>query len=401
MRTPHTSTKDHVIPALTETPTGALSDDDEAFSSSRSDKGKARAVDPPLHSSSTAGAPSSSSRTLSPDSHLPSTTAAEDTDEAEEDDNDDDEDHCLICHTSPFNDRTVLPHCLHSQFCLSCIVRWVQIRRCCPLCLASVGEYVIHAVRGDADYLRFHLPPAPLNSASSTASASTSHPTTAGGSVVDRAAIVSRVQRARAHRDRNPPPDPTQTLEFRKYIYQHTLYAAHVGSNRHTNYRPCPNPSQIRQNGEIQRRITLFLRRELSIWPEVDAEFLTQYILSLVKVFRISDDETVRLVGEFVGAKVARHLLHELECWLRSGKQQLRFYDQSPLLQYPPRSGGRRRKSRDEVGEVGESNLASEETASAAARRTDVAKRRERLLVKLESEKRRLSFAAGACADLT
>ncbi|CDR99534.1 hypothetical protein, partial [Sporisorium scitamineum] len=36
---------------------------------------------------------------------------------------------CLICHTSPISDRTVLPQCLHSQFCFTCILRWIHIKR--------------------------------------------------------------------------------------------------------------------------------------------------------------------------------------------------------------------------------------------------------------------------------
>ncbi|SPO27245.1 uncharacterized protein UTRI_10362 [Ustilago trichophora] len=400
MRTPHTSTKNHVIPALTETPacSGVFldNDDDEGLlsdSNGHSDKGKGKTRAMDLHLRSPSTAASASYRAFSPDSDITTsaaTAAAAINEKEEQEDNNNDNDHCLICHSFPLNDQTVLPNCLHSQFCFGCIVRWVQIRRCCPLCLASVGEYVIHAVRGDADYLRFHLPPAPLDFVSSTASTSHIGAGATDGDTVNRAALVSRVQRARVQRQRNTSSHPTEALEFRKRIYQHTLYAAHVGSNRHTLYRTCPNPIQIRQSGEIQRRIALFLRRELSIWPEVDGEFLTQYICSLLQVFRVSDEETVRLVSEFLGARVGRHLLHELECWLRSGKQQLRFYDESPLLQYPPPSESRRRTSRDQVEQVGESSRTPQETATAADRRTEVAHRRKRLLVKLESEKRRV-----------
>lgn len=245
---------------------------------------------------------------------------------------------CLICHTSPISDRTVLPQCLHSQFCFACILRWIGIKRKCPLCQCAIGDHVIHAIRNDNDYVRYHLPP-PLSTRS--ASSSSAAPIT----VVDRSRITAQVQRvrnSRSHRrtaSSSGEDDFAHALARRSEIYRLGLYAAHVGSNRHTNYRACPTPAQIRHSvscaqNDMARRITTFVRRELLVWPHLDVDFLTNYILSLLQVFGICQDETVRLVGEFLGERTARHLLHELECFLRSGKRELRFYDTSPWLQY-------------------------------------------------------------------
>lgn len=277
----------------------------------------------------------------------------------------DDQPWCLICHTTPIQDPTVLPKCLHSQFCFVCIVRWMSIKRSCPLCLAEVGEYVIHAVREDDDFVRWYLPPPPLASSTCT-------PTTPGGgssnsSVSQRRDMVRQVQRARMQRSTAQHDEASaRTLAFRAHIYRHLLYAHHVGSNPHTGYTSCPTPLQIRQslphaNGaDIVRRITTFLRRELTLFPHVDVEWVTRYIVSLCQVWRVGDDEMVRCVGEFVGGEArARHLLHELECWLRSARRELRFWDASPLLQYGEGVGaGRRRMGRrDELGQGGDARV--------------------------------------------
>ncbi|SJX62673.1 uncharacterized protein SRS1_16570 [Sporisorium reilianum f. sp. reilianum] len=268
---------------------------------------------------------------------------------------------CLICHTSPIDDRTVLPQCLHAQFCFACILRWIGIKRKCPLCQSAIGDYVIHAVRADDDYVRYHLPP------------------TLSTTTTDRRDITTQVQHARTHRRTYD-----STLARRKRIYRLGLYAAHVGANRHTHYRACPTPAHIRRAAthpdatDLVRRITAFVRRELHVWPHVDVEFVTRYVLSLLQVFGVSDDETVRLVGEFLGEREARHLMHELECFLRSGKRDVRAYDESKWLQYREW----KRERREEV------DREEEETSV----REEVAKRRSVLLDRLESE--RALFAA-------
>ncbi|KIS66205.1 uncharacterized protein UMAG_05940 [Mycosarcoma maydis] len=244
----------------------------------------------------------------------------------------DDDRWCVICHTVPMVDAAVLPNCLHSQFCFSCIVRWSTIKRTCPLCLCSMGEYVIHSVRADDDFVRYYLPPVSLDACSIR-----SGPTNVGARAsAERRTIVSQVQRARSQRSRNRSQP---TLAFRAHVYRHALYAAHVGSNHHTGYTACPCPSAIRADvrigGSIVARITTFLTRELELFAHVDIEFVTNYLIGLLQVHRIGDDELVECVATFVGGEhKAKHLLHELESWLRSGRTELRYWDSSPWLQY-------------------------------------------------------------------
>lgn len=385
------SKQHHVNTAsLRATPTTAGDDSDVEHSPTHRDKGKARALDTPVLDAS-----ASTSRSASPvGGRSPASEHAASANGVEVDEDADDETWCLICHTTPIVDRTVLPRCLHSQFCFACILRWISIKRRCPLCVTDIGNHVIHAIREDDDYVRYHLPPvAPTSSA------------TQG----DRTGLVRQVQRARAHRHRphhqHTTPDSDTALAFRTHIYRHHLYASHVGSNRHTHYRPAPTPAQVRHDvfhggTHIARRITAFVRRELQVWPYADVEFLTKYVLSLLQVFDVGQEETVKLVGEFLGEDTARHMLHELSCFLRSGKREVRDYDRSALLQYAPMRGRRTRNARESttgvtVGEErgSRSTVPSRrdhdeiQESSASSIRQDVAARRANLLDRLERER--------------
>ena len=262
------------------------------------------------------------------DAPLPSSShsvASDHNSNAEQDEQDDWNDDttacwCLICHTSPICDATILPACLHSQFCFPCILRWISIKRSCPLCLSAVGDYVIHSVRGDDDWLRYYLPPRSSGSARVSAS-----------STVDRRTITASVQRARL--SRHSPSSTRSTVAFRRLVYTHSLYAKHLGSNPHTGFRAAPSPSAIRNDalhrGPIVGRVATFLRRELHVWPHVDVEFTLRYVTALLQVHAVGDDEMVRLVAEVLGEEesVARHLCHELESWLRSGRTALEAWD--------------------------------------------------------------------------
>ncbi|GAC94412.1 hypothetical protein PHSY_001983 [Pseudozyma hubeiensis SY62] len=194
--------------------------------------------------------------------------------EGEGDGDDDDDEWCLICHTTPIADRTFLPACLHSQFCFVCILRWIDIKRTCPLCLRPIGSFVIHSVRSDGDFLRYHLPPPPpsplVRSAPTTTSASSS-----------RREITTRVQRARSTRASHTDPLQTNVLAFRRFVYRNSLYAHHIGSNPRTGFSAAPTPARIKHDtrhvaGEIVARISTFLRRELSLFEGVDVEFVTK-----------------------------------------------------------------------------------------------------------------------------
>lgn len=67
---------------------------------------------------------------------------------------------CLICLASDVEDQAILPLCRHSLFCFLCIVQWAQVKRTCPLCVQSIGPYILHEVKSDREYKRYYLRPA-------------------------------------------------------------------------------------------------------------------------------------------------------------------------------------------------------------------------------------------------
>lgn len=341
---------------------------------------------------------------LSPLNHEP-----EPVHEPNHDDSDDDgPPSCLICLSSRIVDRTLLPACSHSQFCFECILRWADVKRRCPLCQKDIGSYVIHSIRGDEDqdYIRYHLRPQP-DLPNPTAGTSTF-------SYSSRRAVVERVQAARRQRRlrnqaRASPArnsDETSELEaalaFRRSIYspQH-LYAKHVGANRHTGYRSCPSTAVINRtlsiepNGRLHRRISAFIRRELQVWPDIDHDFVTTYVLALTRVLPIGSDESVNLLAEFLGHANAIHFWHELECFLRSGKLELRNYDRSPLLQYDflSRATGNSAASSSTYTDTAPTTPAAiSSSVSPTPSRADIANlRRRTLLRRLEAEKAHLA----------
>lgn len=67
------------------------------------------------------------------------------------------DEHCVIC-LHGIRDRTILP-CAHDRLCFDCILVWCQQSRKCPLCNASIGDYLIHNFRSNYDYSKYYLPP--------------------------------------------------------------------------------------------------------------------------------------------------------------------------------------------------------------------------------------------------
>lgn len=104
---------------------------------------------------------------------------------------------------------------------------------------------------------------------------------------------------------------------------------------------------------ELQRRATVFIRRELWAWPNIDIEFLTTYSVSIMKAIDIRSDGAIRLLSDFLGPDGAEHLTHEVCAYLRSPYKDLAAYD--AVVQYddpgrssPPPSPGRRPLRRDD-----------------------------------------------------
>lgn len=78
----------------------------------------------------------------------------------------------------------------------------------------------------------------------------------------------------------------------------------------------------------------MFLRRELRVWSLVDVEFLTTYILSLLKAIDIRSEPFIQLLSEFLDGHPttgyphpAEHFAHELYSFLRSPYKDLRRWD--------------------------------------------------------------------------
>lgn len=50
------------------------------------------------------------------------------------------------------------------------------------------------------------------------------------------------------------------------------LHSQHVASNPYTRYRPFPTSAQFAASPDLISRMTMFLRRELRVWPNLDVE---------------------------------------------------------------------------------------------------------------------------------
>ncbi|KAG2129620.1 hypothetical protein DEU56DRAFT_817082 [Suillus clintonianus] len=244
--------------------------------------------------------------------------------------NDDDlgHDHCVIC-LQPMVDRTVIPTCSH-EFCFECISIWAEQSRKCPLCSQLIGEYVIHHIRSQFDYQKHYLPP-PRSSPQLLPTGET------------RVQIARRARRDRywGRRDRYDADELERAITKRRWVYQNHLYAKHVASNSFTRYRPYPSPAQFAASPDMISRATIFLRRELRVWQNLDVEFLTTFIISLMKSIDMRAESSVKLLAEFLDLDTpyiegerqpnAEHFAHEIYCYIRSGRD-LSIYDS--LVQY-------------------------------------------------------------------
>ncbi|KAG2130425.1 uncharacterized protein EDB93DRAFT_1213698 [Suillus bovinus] len=238
-------------------------------------------------------------------------------------------DHCVICLQSLI-DRTVIPTCSH-EFCFECISIWAEQSQKCPLCSQLIGEYVIHHIRSQFDYQKHYLPP-PRSSSPQLLPTGES-----------RVRVVRQARRNRywGRRDRDDADELERAIARRRWVYQNHLYAKHVASNSFTRYRPYPSPAQFAASPDMISRATIFLRRELRVWQNLDVEFLTTFIISLMKSIDIRAESAVKLLSEFLDLDTpyvegqrhpnAEHFAHEIYCFIRSGRD-LSIYDK--LVQY-------------------------------------------------------------------
>ncbi|KAK0438543.1 uncharacterized protein EV420DRAFT_1279970 [Desarmillaria tabescens] len=258
---------------------------------------------------------------------------------------DEEEDDCSICLQS-LVDRTVIPTCSH-EFCFDCLVVWTEQSRKCPLYAQTIREYLIHRIRSRHDYQKHYL--APLSKPGLL-------PLCA---VPNREPEVRRRRRRRewARRDQDEADKLERSIEMRRWVYEHGLYAKHVASNGYTKYRPYPTPAQFTMSQEMVSKSTMFLRRELRVWDDHDVEvlFATFTIsISLMKSIDIRSESAVKLLAEFLdidtgGRVMAEHFGHvEVYLYVRSPFKDLFVYDSAiqydmpPHISCPPRPRPRR-----------------------------------------------------------
>ncbi|KAG9000551.1 hypothetical protein FRB90_011789, partial [Tulasnella sp. 427] len=94
--------------------------------------------------------------------------------------------------------------------------------------------------------------------------------------------------------------DFDRAVERRKWVYRHRLYAKHIASNQYTRFKPYPTPQQFAASQDLVSRTTAFTRRELQVWTNLDVEFLTSFILALMKSIDIRAESAVKLLSEFL-----------------------------------------------------------------------------------------------------
>ncbi|RPD55246.1 hypothetical protein L226DRAFT_470621 [Lentinus tigrinus ALCF2SS1-7] len=247
---------------------------------------------------------------------------------------DSDAEHCSIC-LQPYADRTMIPTCSH-EFCFECLLIWTEQSRRCPLCSQDVGKYLMHHIRSKYDYQKHYLPPL-------RTSPQPESPAVIQANARQRVARRREIlwgQRRR--RELEEADELERAIEKRRWVYRHRLYAKHVASNPYTRYRPFPTPAQFAASQDSISRATVFIRRELRVWSELDVEFLTTFMVSLMKSLDIRSEPAVRLLSEFLDMDAeggheranAEHFAHELYCYLRSPYRDLSAYDKNVQVRY-------------------------------------------------------------------
>ncbi|KDQ17204.1 hypothetical protein BOTBODRAFT_172272 [Botryobasidium botryosum FD-172 SS1] len=244
------------------------------------------------------------------------------------------EDTCIIC-LHGVVDRTVLPACSHDSFCFECILVWTAQSRKCPLCSAPFGTHLIHQIRSQYDFQKYYLPP--LRTSPPPLPPIQRHP---------RRQRREEPEWGRSQRAAQSEATLLErAIEKRRWVYRHGLYAKHVASNRHTRFRPLPTPAQFAHSPELISRATAFIRRELRVWINLDVEFLTTFITSMLKEVDIRGEAAIRVLSEFLdmdssgqrgGGSKAEHFAHELYSYLRSPYHELAAYDKVVQYDTPP-----------------------------------------------------------------
>ncbi|KAH7108528.1 hypothetical protein BKA62DRAFT_24870 [Auriculariales sp. MPI-PUGE-AT-0066] len=240
-----------------------------------------------------------------------------------------DAEHCIIC-LQDIVDRTTLPNCAHERFCFECVVVWTEQSRKCPLCQQAMGAYLVHNARslGSTKYFLPPLRSPPLPDRSAASSSQT----------VNRTIRQSRMRVWGQVEERRRDDAEERSLAKRKWVYEHDLYAKHVASNSHTKFRPYPTPAQLSAQEDLVRRTTVFVRRELRVWDNIDIDFVATFVVSVIKSIDIRAEASVKLLSEFLDAgqqpylagnryRNSEHFAHEIYSYIRSPFRDLNIYD--------------------------------------------------------------------------
>lgn len=235
---------------------------------------------------------------------------------------------CTIC-LQTITERAIAVPCNHLTFDFICLVSWLQQRKTCPLCNATITA-VEYDWRGPHDYKVFEV-----------------QSTEREPRRVDDSA--SQRMRLRSHRDSRGPINqsrpsslPLRThedpaLSRRRRAYQHRLYSQHIGANAISGYRDF-TPKDFAGSTSLQTRARIFLRRELQLFTHLDSDrgvrnrdFVLEYVVAVLRKFdpKGADGQAENFLAEFLDRANARLLLHELHAWLRSPFATLEGWDQS------------------------------------------------------------------------
>ena len=174
-----------------------------------------------------------------------------------------------------------------------------QSRRC-PLCTQTIGPYIMHHIRSRYDYQKHHLPPLrssppPIEPLRRTAARARR-----------RRSIREREWGRREQTERDEADALERAIDKRRWVYHNHLYAKvcifvyfrvilmncngcfflsflhfanqHVASNAITRYRPFPTPAQFAASQDLISRATIFIRRELRVWVNLDVEVPSSFV---------------------------------------------------------------------------------------------------------------------------
>ncbi|QRV81533.1 E3 ubiquitin-protein ligase Topors [Ceratobasidium sp. AG-Ba] len=255
---------------------------------------------------------------------------------------DQDDEHCIIC-LHPVVDRTVLINCAHDRMCFACIKQWSG-KLSFPCCLSIVTSSLVIANNRGA--VLYATRPSVRTSFTGFGPSTTIRSTffLRFGQVLrlmSSPSLLLRIVQDTTTAEEAEQDEFDRAVEMRRWVYRYGLFAKHVASNKHTRFRPNPTPQQISSSQELQSRCQMFVRRELRVWPNLDIEFLTNFILSLAKAIDIRTEAAIKLISEFLdmggrrspaGGTIAEHFVHELYSYLRSPFRDLPAYD--AVVQY-------------------------------------------------------------------